>query len=330
MPASTARRRPARRRSDAEIAEARANREAKLAELHEKLNGEIEHLLEDDAWRRMLRVAARFHRYSANNVLLLLTQAEERGIELTRVAGFQAWKKLGRNVRKREDGGQGLAILAPAFCKKRDGEGNPVTDPDTGQDVLIPRFKIEHVWDISQTDGEPLPTVDDDPDLPEGEAPDGLIDALTALIDRAGFTIVYTDDLPAGVHGRTDYSARQVLIANVIDSAATAAILAHELGHIRADHETRRDDQGISRQQRETEADSIAYIVCAARGLDNLSFSAPYVAGWSGGDVKVVQAAYERVQRTSAAILHDVADLLGEHDEAEDALEGDDEGDDAA
>jgi antirestriction protein ArdC len=303
-------------RTAAQAAQARAARDAKLAALHAQLNEQIEHLLDDDAWRRMLALAARFHRYSPNNVLLLLCQAEKRGMNLTYVAGFHAWKKLGRSVCKGE---KGLAVLAPAFVTKR-VNGEDVIDADTGEPVKLPRFTVEYVFDVSQTDGEPLPTVED-PELPDGAAPDGLIDALGTLIERSGFSVTYTNNLPTGAHGQTSYTEGEVRIHADLPAAATAAVLAHELGHIRAEHETRRDAQGTTRPQREAEADSIAYIVCAARGLDNLAFSAPYVAGWSAGDPAVVQAAFERVQRTSSAIVADVAELLDAP--AGDVAEGD-------
>src|ERR671932_2053103 len=94
----------------------------KIAALHRRLADKVEALTTTEDWAAMLAVAARFHRYSANNVLLIAAQRPDA----TRVAGYRTWQRLGRQVRKGE---RGLAILAPCLYRRRsldeDGDDAP-------------------------------------------------------------------------------------------------------------------------------------------------------------------------------------------------------------
>jgi len=105
------------------------------------------------------------------------------------------------------------------------------------------------------------------------------------------------------VQGWTRYGDRVVSVRPDIDEAHAVAVLAHELGHIRADHEHR----DLPRAQAETEAESIAHVVLAAHGVDSTTGAVPYVAGWSGGDPAVIAVAAETVHTTAADILTDLA-----------------------
>ena len=244
-----------------------AERAASVAVLSDKLHSSVAELTTSEAWTRMLETAARFHHYSARNILLLLIQAEERGTEITRVAGYRAWQTFGRQVRKGE---KGYKVLAPvrhrlspdeaaecvaAGVSAYDDQGRPI--------MVVGGFRIEHVFDISQTEGEQLVTMPGVPYL-VGDDSSGLWDAVAELVIEAGFKIIRST-LAEGVRGETNYTNRIVTVGDELSSAEAAHILTHELGHIAADHEHRHN---ISRAQRETEADSIAYVVCSALGFD--------------------------------------------------------------
>ena len=130
----------------------------RLAALHAQLTQAVEDLAGSDAWHRMLQIAARMPTYSPSNVLLIAVQRPDA----TRVAGFGAWKQLGRNVLKGE---KGIAILAPCLYRGRadDKDPNPPAhgagdQPDRPAPALR-GFRIVHVFDVSQTDGQPLPDV---------------------------------------------------------------------------------------------------------------------------------------------------------------------------
>ena len=252
----------------------------------------------------MLRTAARFHTYSFRNVLLLWAQAEERGVQITQVAGYRTWLSLGRHVRKGE---RGLKVLAPCRYRLSEEEaaklGRAAVDADGRPQMVIRGFKIEHVFDISQTDGEPLPELPRPATL-TGEAPRGLWQAVADRVAQLGFEVRREQPSTPGALGSVSWSERLVRVGPNVDDAQACKTLLHELGHIEADHEHR----AISKQQRETEAESVAYIVGQLHGLDTMTYSAPYVAGWSGGDLEVIQEAAEVVHSAARAILAALAE----------------------
>src|SRR5690348_9342487 len=120
----------------------------KLGRAHELLTRAVGELVSGEDWAAMLSLAGRFHRYSANNALLINLQCPDA----TRVAGYQAWQRLGRQVRKGE---KGIAILAPVVYRRRPVDA---TDPDALVGVLA-GFRVAFVFDISQTEGDPLPEI---------------------------------------------------------------------------------------------------------------------------------------------------------------------------
>jgi hypothetical protein len=275
---------------------------ARVAVLTDKLHASVTDLTSSDNWTRMLGTVAKFHRYSARNILLLLIQAEERGTEITRVAGYRTWQTLGRQVRRGEKSYDVLAPIRRRLSSEEAAEhaaaGHPTYEPHGRPIMLIRGFRIEHVFDISQTDGEQLPTTPDVPYL-VGDGPAGLWDAVAELVTQAGFEIIRST-LGEGVRGETNYTNRIVTVGDELPPAEAAHILTHELGHIAADHEHRHD---ISHAQRETEADSIAYIVCSALGLDVSEKATFYVAQWSNGDPAILEESVAVIHKAASSIL---------------------------
>jgi antirestriction protein ArdC len=241
----------------------------------------------------MLEVAARLPSYSPSNVLLIAAQRPDA----TRVAGYGTWKSLGRQVRKGE---KGIAILAPCLSRsleERDTSREAAATPDEA--VMTRRelrgFRVVHVFDLSQTEGDPLPEVE--PELLAGAAPAHLWDGLVRLVEADGFTVERGEC--GGANGYTHFDGRVVRVRADVEPAQAVKTLAHELGHIRAAHENRFQDtyrrsvtcRGIA----EVEAESIAYLVTVAAGLDCGAYSVPYVAGWSGGDAALLREIASRV-----------------------------------
>ncbi len=298
-----------------EKAELRAR---KLTEAHDRLTDAVAEAASDPGWRAWLATAAKFRTYSANNVLLIAAQAPEA----TRVAGYRVWQSLNRQVRRGE---RGIVILAP-IRRRLDAADTDTADADQPttapapaaaagepeQAVRGPRvlagFTTVTVFDVSQTDGDPLPAYPQ-VELPAGEAPAGLWDALTAQVTARGYTVTREDPAPA--FGVTRYADRRVDIAPDLSAAMACHTLAHELGHIAADHEHRRD---LTRGVREAEADGIAYLVGTAYGLP-AEFTVDYVTGWTNGDPAVVRATATRVVTLAAQLL----EALGHTDHAEQA-----------
>jgi len=276
----------------------------RLTLLHQQLTAAVDDLAHSDAWRRMLKVAARLPTYSPSNVLLIAVQRPEA----TRVAGFRTWKSLGRHVLKGE---KGIAILAPCLYRGRDtakksdrqmSSGEVTTTAQETAQRELRGFRVVHVFDVTQTDGEPLPDVA--PDLLVGSSPGNLWEGLAGLLEADGFVVERGDC--NGANGYTRFDDRVVRVRDDVEPAQAAKTLAHELGHIRADHETRFADtyhravncRGIA----EIEAESIAYLVASAAGLDAGGYSVPYVAGWSGGDPALLGATASRVLTTATKI----------------------------
>lgn len=281
---------------------AAAARVDRLAQLHEQLTTAVDDLAHSDAWRRMLEVAARMPTYSPSNVLLIAVQRPEA----TRVAGFGTWKSLGRHVCKGE---KGIAILAPCLYRgSSQGESDRAVSREeqaNSQEEAkreLRGFRVVHVFDVNQTEGDPLPDVT--PDQLIGAAPDRLWEQLVRLVEADGFAV--ERGACGGANGYTRFDDCVVRVRDDVGPAQAVKTLAHELGHIRADHETRFTDtyhRSVScRGIAEIEAESIAYLVTSTAGLDAGSYSVPYVAGWSGGDPALLRATASIVLTTAARI----------------------------
>ncbi len=225
---------------------------------------------------RHLATMARFHKYSFRNVLLIITQCPDA----TRVAGFQTWKQLGRWVRKGE---KGLAVIAPIVLKR--------DDESTQADDSLIRFKVAHVFDISQTEGDPLP------ELAEATGDPGTYtDRLRGFVTSRGITLNYLPDLG----GPLGYSANgKITLRENLSPAEEFTTLVHELAHEMLHWDQDRPD---SKKVRETEAEAVAFVVAHAVGLQTLNASSDYIQLYSG-EVETLAQSLERVQKVAATIL---------------------------
>lgn len=240
-----------------------------------------------DALRAYLETAARFTRYSFNNVCLICAQRPDA----TRVAGYQAWKQVGRQVRRGE---RGLMIIAPIVYRDRN-DISENADADAQGRRLV-GFRAVHVFDISQTEGADPPNLER-----EGTGdPAGYLPALRDAIQRAGIRLEYSTPLDGSTLGEPRSSL--IVIASglppVDELSALAREFAHELLHKGSDRPT-------SRTVRETEAEAVAYIVCHAIGVEAGVPSADYI-GLYGGDATLLLQSLERVQTTATRILREV------------------------
>jgi hypothetical protein len=227
----------------ADAESAAAVREAKLDEAHKRLADAVEAMAGNDGYRRAVELAARFRSRSFNNTLLIVAQhaeAYEAGrvptAEPTLVAGYRQWRHLGRQVMK---GQSGYVILAPVTA--RYATDNPAAGPwrllprgeapEPGEVVRdrLTGTRPAHVWDVTQTEGEPIPQ-HPVPRLLRGAAPGGLWDGLAAQVVGDGYTLrqVPTARKIGGANGLTDFSARTVTVRGDMDDAARVKTLAHD------------------------------------------------------------------------------------------------------
>ena len=295
----------------------------KLELLQQELAERVEALRSGEQWRRMLDFASRLHNYSFSNILLIdaqwrarLQRGEVGDPAPGSVAGYGTWRALGRNVIR---GQKGLAIIAPTVYQQRsakqpDGSIRPLGNaerPGPGEELVegeptVRGFKIEYVFSVAQTEGEPLPSVPRPQQL-SGTAPAGLINGLIDYARDRGFTVERVGsakDLD-GADGRTNFTERIVAVRTDMDEAAAATTLLHEIGHVLLHDPSRDGARVVHRGIGEVEAESVAYIVSAAHGLDTSTDSLPYVAGWLGttGNAQTVAATASRVVRAAHHVL---------------------------
>ncbi len=225
-----------------------------------------------------LKAMATFHRYSWQNTLLIFSQKPEA----THVAGFRAWKKLGRWVRSGE---RGISILAPLMFKAKD---------EKGDEEQILGYKAVRVFDISQTDGRPLP----DLGKVRGQ-PGNHIGRLMTFAKKEGITIECVEDL-GGADGASAGGAIKLLRG--LPPGEMFAVLAHELAH-----ELLHQGEDFDRGTEELEAEAVSFVLCSAIGLETLERSSDYIALYRG-DEKALVESFTRIQSACSRMLPVVMD----------------------
>jgi len=228
------------------------NTQITSTDLQQKIQGYIESLaLETDQARKSeemqkyLNFIAKFHNYSPTNIFLIMLTRPDA----TMVAGFQAWNKMGRYVKKGE---HGIPIFAPMIHKQ---------DPDNDDSPkMLSGFRVVYVFDVSQTDGEPLPPV---PDWKSLEKNAGLNAKLLRFAESKGITVTFKE-LPGETQGVSKGGAIEIS-----PNAGTKTLIheiAHELMH-------RSDSLILTQKDKEMEAEAVAYSVASFFGLKNLKCS---------------------------------------------------------
>ena len=264
-----------------------STRPDRLKEAHERLVQAVESIVTGEDWQRMLKVASKFHKYSFNNQLLIFLQRPEA----TYVAGFRRWLEMKRFVRKGE---KGIAILAP--CRYKRTVEDEVGNEETVQ--VLRGFRVVHVFDVTQTDGEPLADLDAvKPQLLDGAAPDGLWDALVAQCAELGYGVVR--ERRGSANGYCEMLHKQIGVRPDVSDAQAVKTLIHELAHALL-HD---GPSMVSREIAEVEVESVAYIVGDALGLDTSGYSFNYVARWSNGDPGLFKQTAERVTSCAKRVL---------------------------
>lgn len=251
-----------------------------IAALNEALRAGRSETLE-----RFLETLAKFHHYSFNNALLIALQRPEA----TRVAGFHAWRKFGRCVKKGE---HGIAILAPmARCKSQDEHEPPTHD----RKETIFGFRVAYVFDVTQTEGEPLPAFAQ----VNGDAT-GWLNHLEDAVRAEGVSLEYEHiDFPLGAKGISTPGA--IMVAPSLPDTEKFAVLVHEFAHELL-HQRSDRKQGMSKLILETEAEAVAYTVCRAFGIDSTTRSADYIQLYRGTE-DTLRESLGFVQQTAAHVI---------------------------
>lgn len=269
--------------------------EARIVQLTDQLHAVLEGAISSPSrWHQLLDTSATLWRYSGGNVALLMAQREMLGLQPpTLVAGYREWQRHGRTVVKGE---HALWVLAPRTARKVsqlsegtvgdkvDGRGAEPPVADSGTDRKIVGWRGQAVFDVSQTEGEPIYVPR--PGVGMTDIPAGLWGALVEAAERRRFVVDVSDSQRSMSSGYADFADRRIQVGAWLGREDAAAVLAHELGHVYLHGP---DDKvgklyGSGLQHRglaEVEAESVAYTVLRAHGIDRGPQSSSYLAGWA-------------------------------------------------
>ncbi len=248
-----------------------------------------------------LDMLSRFHQYSFGNCMMIAMQMPTA----SHVAGFSRWKQLGRWVKKGE---KGIAILAPMIGKRKDGDTPAKPDTvDEGKSKVVYGFRVVYVYDVTQTDGKPLP------DFAEIQGDPGKYQlAIVTLIESLGIEFAYADHL-GGANG-VSLDGR-IEVVQSLPPAQKFSTSVHELAHELLHRGDRRS--ATSRSVRETEAEAVAYAVCRFAGLECSTRASDYIQLYAG-DEKLLHQSLEYIRNTAAQIIEALSDV---HLESEKGVE---------
>jgi hypothetical protein len=263
----------------------------KIEQAREVASKALENLAESlrqgqsEVLRSYLSAMGKFHRYSASSVLLIIAQRPDA----TRVAGYQTWKKLHRQVTR---GAKGIVIFAPLV---RCAVERNACELEAEQQTLL-SFRAAVVFDVADTEGQPLP------EFAKFEGnPGEYLERLKALATQSGSALEYsTSILPA----QGQCSAGKITLLPDLAPAEEFHVLAHELAHARLHFTARRVE--TTKSIRETEAESVAFVVSQAIGLETNSASCDYVKLYNG-DTETLAQSLGHIQQVSADILSSIA-----------------------
>lgn len=239
--------------------------------------------------QRYLNAIAVFHRYSLNNILMILAQAPEASL----VAGYQSWRKLGRFVKSGESG---IAIFAPivrGLNPKKDEEKIESDQAKKAASRWLTGFRIVHIFDVSQTEGAPLMM-----DVAAQFIQSNDLGLMRDVYGSLGIKLEY-GNLPIGARGAS--LGGTVVLRRGLKEENEFRVLAHELAHELL-HQGSGDKQRTPMLLAETEAEAVAFVVCKARGLDCQDVSNGYIRSYRG-DARLVEQSFDRIRSTAGRIL---------------------------
>jgi hypothetical protein len=199
----------------------------------------------------------------------------------------------------------GISVIL-VTCKYRKEVAADESRKAGEQDWILAGFRVTSVFDISQTEGTPLPDAAM-PVLLEGEAPVGMWEAIKSLIEKEGFSVARVNC--GSANGTTSYLDRTVTVAPHLSPLASVKTLVHELAHVRM-HGDRHSPE--MRALCEIEAESVSYIVMQSPPWECNSsvYALPYVARWAEGDLNLVKTTAQRVVSEAHRIISECESLI--------------------
>lgn len=260
-----------------------------IEEITKQLEQGVKDVFTSDKYVEYLKFMSRFYNYSVNNIILIMMQKPEASL----VAGYKAWQtKFKRQVRKGE---KGITILAPCQHKKK------IEDEDgETKEVVWTSYKAVKVFDVSQTDGEELPTGCTNELVGDVQNYNELIEKLTSISPVP----IACEDVEGSANGYFHTVKKQIVIQKDMSQQQTVKTLIHEIAHSILHDREMGEAKDADNNTREVQAESVAYTVCSMLGLDTSDYSFGYVAGWSTDkEVKELNASMEVIRKTAKTIL---------------------------
>ena len=290
----------------------------KVKEITDKLEAGLKELFESEKYKSYLSTMSKFHNYSFNNTLLIAMQKPEA----TLVTGYQAWQKnFERHVNKGE---KAIRILAPAPYKIK--EERDKLDPVTGEmmfdengmpqkeetEVTIPAFRAVSVFDVSQTDGKPIPELEVNELLSTVE---GYEDFVQALMNISPVPIAF-EDIPGDSKGYFSTAEKRIAVQENMSESQTLKTMVHEVAHSRLHDKEVNQSMDIpvkDRNTKEVEAESVAFTVCQHFGIDTSDYSFGYIAGWSSGrNMKELKSSLDTIRKTASELITGIEGAMQE------------------
>ena len=296
---------------------AEKDRNQRMKEITERLEQGVKDIFTSEMYANYLRTMSQFHSYSFNNTLLIHLQKPEASL----VAGYQTWqKKFHRQVRRGE---KGIQIIAPAPIRTREeiekvdpATMEPVLKPDGTPEMeeveyTIPRFRVTTVFDVSQTEGEPLPELE----TPEllGSVENYEI-FMQAIRDISPVPIRF-DEIESGAKGYYSSVDKEIVIQESMSESQTMKTGIHEVTHAKLHDRDIIEEMDEKKDQmtREVEAESVAYTVCQYFGLDTSDYSFPYIAGWSSDrDMKELRSSMDTIRKVAGEMIEQIMEKFRE------------------
>lgn len=281
-----------------------------------RANEGIKAVFESSNYKEYLKTMSKFHSYSPRNIMLILQQKPES----SHIAGYAKWKKeFNRQVKKGEHGIQ-IIGYAPKTIRVdeekrneygkiiRDNNGDPIKETIVKQ---IPSFMPMYVFDVSQTEGEPLPTLVNE----LSSSVNGYSSLMTALHDVSPFQIEY-EDISGSSKGYCNFIDKRIAIKEGMSQSQTIKTTIHEITHAflhAAEYENTKEAPETDSRTKEVEAESVAFVVSAHYDIDTSDYSFPYLAAWSSGkDLPELNNSLDRIHKQSAEMLDKIDARLAE------------------
>lgn len=289
--------------------------ESKLDTIMKSLEEGVEKVFTSEQYQMYLQTMAKFHNYSFNNTLLIAMQRPDA----TLLAGYQTWqKKFHRHVKRGE---KGIKIIAPVPVKEKrqvekiDKETQEIVIGIDGQpetetvERILPRFRVTTVFDVSQTEGEPLPTLE----VNELVGDVFIYEDFMKGLEEISPVPFQFQEIDSGAKGYYSNAEKLVAIQTGMSQAQTMKTAVHETAHAILHDRDVMEENGITkdRMTKEVESESVAYVVCNHFGLDTSDYSFNYVAGWSSDkEMPELRSSMDTIRLTSSQLIADITEKL--------------------